>query len=78
VGTLIDVHYWPAPNSWKVTAMLNECGPPYKVFPVKILQGERFQFKPDFLKIAPNKPIPEIVDHAPAHGGQPVSIVESG
>ena len=56
--------------------MLEECGLPYKVFPVNILEGE--QFKPDFLKIAPNNRIPAIVDHAPAGGGQPVSIFESG
>jgi glutathione S-transferase len=22
----IDVHYWPTPNGWKVTIMLEECG----------------------------------------------------
>jgi glutathione S-transferase len=23
---MIDVHYWPSPNVWKVTIMLEECG----------------------------------------------------
>lgn len=23
---MIDVHYWPTPNGWKVTIMLEECG----------------------------------------------------
>jgi len=73
---MIHVHYWPTPNGWKVTIMLEECGLPYKVFPVNILEGE--QFKPDFLNIAPNNRIPAIVDHAPAGGGQSVSIFESG
>jgi GSH-dependent disulfide-bond oxidoreductase len=58
---MIDVHYWPTPNGWKVTIMLEECGLPYKVFPVNIREGE--QFKPDFLKIAPNNRMPAIVDH---------------
>jgi hypothetical protein len=22
----IDIHYWPTPNGWKVTIMLEECG----------------------------------------------------
>jgi GST-like protein len=73
---MIDVHYWPTPNGWKVTIMLEECGLPYRVAPVNILEGE--QFEPDFRKIAPNNRIPAIIDHAPAGGGGPVSIFESG
>jgi Glutathione S-transferase, N-terminal domain len=73
---IIDIHYWPTPNGWKVTIMLEECGLPYKVAPVNILEGE--QFEPGFRKIAPNNRIPAIIDHAPASGGGPVSIFESG
>jgi GSH-dependent disulfide-bond oxidoreductase len=73
---MIDVHYWPTPNGWKVTIMLEECGLSYRVAPVNILEGE--QFEPDFRKIAPNNRIPAIIDHAPAGGGRPVSIFESG
>jgi GST-like protein len=73
---MIDVHYWPTPNGWKVTIILEECGLPYRVAPVNILEGE--QFEPDFRKIAPNNRIPAIIDHAPASGGGPVSIFESG
>lgn len=71
----IDLYYWPTPNGWKISIMLEECGLPYKVIPVNISTGE--QFKPDFLKIAPNNRMPAIVDpNGP--GGRPISIFESG
>jgi len=73
---MIDLHYWPTPNGHKVTLFLEEAGLDYTILPVNIGTGE--QFKPDFLKIAPNNRMPAIVDHAPADGGAPVSIFESG
>ncbi|MGB7603812.1 MAG: glutathione S-transferase N-terminal domain-containing protein [Candidatus Sulfotelmatobacter sp.] len=73
---MIDVHYWTTPNGHKVTIFLEEAGLEYKVFPVNIGKGE--QFKTDFLTISPNNRIPAIVDHAPADGGKPLSIFESG
>ncbi|MBW7835516.1 MAG: glutathione S-transferase N-terminal domain-containing protein [Sphingomonadales bacterium] len=71
---MIDLYYWPTPNGWKITIMLEECGLPYTLVPVNIGAGE--QFKPDFLKISPNNRMPAIVDHAAAGG--PLSIFESG
>ena len=53
-----------------------ELGIPYNVIPVDIRTGE--QFKPDFLAISPNNRIPAIVDRAPADGGEPVSVFETG
>ena len=44
--------------------------------PVNIGAGE--QFRPEFLAIAPNNRMPAIVDRAPADGGAPVSVFESG
>jgi GST-like protein len=73
---MIDLHYWTTPNGHKITIFLEEAGLPYKVIPVNINAGD--QFKPDFLKIAPNNRIPAIVDHAPADGQAPVSLFESG
>jgi GSH-dependent disulfide-bond oxidoreductase len=73
---MIDVHYWPTPNGFKITIMLEECGLPYKIVPVNIGTGE--QFKPEFLKISPNNRMPAIVDHEPPGGGAPIAVFESG
>ena len=71
---MIDLYYWPTPNGWKISIMLEECGLPYNLKLVNIGQGD--QFKPEFLKISPNNRMPAIVDHQ-ADGG-PLSIFESG
>jgi len=73
---MIDFYYWTTPNGHKITMMLEELGLAYAIQPVNISQGE--QFAPDFLRIAPNNRIPAIVDHAPADGGKPLAIFESG
>jgi len=73
---VIDLYYWPTPNGWKVSIMLEEAGVPYSVKYVNIGAGD--QFKPDFLKISPNNRMPAIVDHEPMGGGAPISIFESG
>ena len=65
-GAMIDLHYAPTPNGWKISIMLEELGLPYQVIPVNIRAGE--QFRPEFLAISPNNRIPAIVDHAPAEG----------
>src|ERR1700758_4123870 len=66
---MIDFYYWPTPNGWKVSIMLEECGLPYRVVPVNIGKGD--QFKPEFLAISPNNRMPAIVD-------DDVSVFESG
>lgn len=73
---MIDLHYWPTPNGHKITLFLEEAGVDYRIMPVNIAKGE--QFRPDFLKIGPNNRMPVIVDHAPAGGGDPISVFESG
>jgi GST-like protein len=72
----IDVYYWPTPNGWKITIMLEELGVPYNIIPVNIGKGE--QFTPEFLKLSPNNRMPAIVDHEPLGGGAPLPIFESG
>jgi GSH-dependent disulfide-bond oxidoreductase len=71
----IDLYYWPTPNGWKITIMLEECGLPYAVIPVNISKGD--QFEPAFLAISPNNRMPAIVDHD-GPGGKRISIFESG
>ncbi|PIG95084.1 glutathione binding-like protein [Gloeocapsopsis sp. IPPAS B-1203] len=73
---MIDVYYWTTPNGHKITMFLEEVELPYTIIPVNIGTGD--QFKTDFLKIAPNNRIPAIVDRAPADGGEPISVFESG
>ena len=73
---MIDLYYWPTPNGHKITIFLEETGLAYAIKPINIGQGD--QFDPGFLAIAPNNRIPAIVDHAPADGGAPLSLFESG
>ena len=73
---MIDLYYWTTPNGHKITMFLEESGLPYRIVPVHIGRGE--QFKPDFLRISPNNRMPAIVDHAPADGGEPLAVFESG
>jgi GSH-dependent disulfide-bond oxidoreductase len=73
---MIDLHYWPTPNGHKITMFLEESGLEYRIVPVNIGAGE--QFRPEFLKIAPNNRMPAIVDHDPPGGGAPVGVFESG
>ena len=71
---MIDFYYWPTPNGWKVSILLEELGVPYTVKKVNIGAGE--QFSPEFLAICPNHRIPAIVDHDV--DGESVPIFESG
>jgi len=71
----IELYYWPTPNGWKITILLEELGVPYNVNFVNIGAGD--QFKPEFLAISPNNRMPAIVDPE-GPGGQPISVFESG
>ena len=71
----IDLYYWPTPNGWKVSIMLEELGAPYEVRYVDIGAGD--QFKPEFLAISPNNRMPAIIDHDGSDGRE-ISVFESG
>ncbi|WP_062016432.1 glutathione S-transferase family protein [Aureimonas sp. AU4] len=71
----IELHYWPTPNGWKISIMLEELDVPYELKLVNIGAGD--QFKPEFLAIAPNNRMPAIVD-PDGPGGEPISVFESG
>ena len=71
----IELYYWPTPNGWKISIMLEECALPYETRYINIGAGE--QFAPAFLKIAPNNRMPAIVD-PDGPGGASISVFESG
>src|SRR5260370_10165141 len=71
----IELYYWPTPNGWKITIMLEECGLPYEVHLVNIGKGDQFQ--PEFLAISPNNRMPAIVD-PDGPDGKAISVFESG
>ncbi|MDY7006916.1 MAG: glutathione S-transferase family protein [Cyanobacteriota bacterium] len=71
----IDLYYWPTPNGWKISIMLEETETPYNLIPVNITAGDQFQ--PEYLKISPNNKMPAIVDPNGPNGNS-ISIFESG
>lgn len=73
---MIDLYYWPTPNGHKVSLFLEEAGLEYRITPVDIGKGD--QFAAEFLRFSPNNKMPAIIDHAPADGGEPITVFESG
>lgn len=73
---MIELYYWPTPNGHKITLYLEEAGLEYRIHPVDISAGD--QFKPEFLAFSPNNRMPAIIDTAPADGGDPITVFESG
>lgn len=73
---MIELHYWPTSNGQKIAILLEESGIAHELHPVNISKKE--QFRPEFLKISPNNRIPAILDRAPANGGEPAGVFESG
>jgi GSH-dependent disulfide-bond oxidoreductase len=71
----IALYFWPTPNNFKISIMLEELGVPYHVKFVDIGNGE--QFDPAFLAVSPNNKVPAIVDPE-GPDGRPLAIFESG
>ena len=63
---MIDLHYWPTPNGWKISIMLEECEISYLVHRVDLGRGEHRSAP--FLALNPAGAVPVIVDPA-APGG---------
>ncbi len=72
---LIELYFWPTPNGWKITIMLEECDLPYEIKWVDLSKGEQHQTS--FLEISPNGRMPAMVDPE-GPGGELISIFESG
>ena len=73
---MIDLYWWDTSNGRKAAIALEEMELEYCRHAVDITAGE--QHADDFLRISPNGRIPGIVDRAPAFGGAPMSVFESG
>ena len=73
---MIDLYFCATPNGLKLKLFFEESGLPHRIIPVDLGKGE--QFKPEFLAISPNNKIPALVDRAPADGGEPIALFESG
>lgn len=73
---MIDLHFDRTPNCWKIAIMLEEVGAAYNVVKYDIFAGEHLAAA--FHSINPNHKLPAVVDHAPADGGAPIPIAETG
>ena len=73
---MIDFYFCTSPNTWKIAIMLNELDVDFNVIKLDLYAGEHLT--PDFHTINPNHKLPAIVDRAPADGGSPITIFESG
>ena len=77
----LQLYSLATPNGVKVTVMLEELlaaghAAEYDAWHVSIGDGE--QFGSGFVELNPNSKIPVMLDRAPAGGGDPVRIFESG
>ena len=73
---MIELYFWTTPNGMKPLILLEETGLAHTIRPVNISKGEHFTEA--FTRISPNQKIPAIVDPAPAGGGAPLTLFESG
>lgn len=73
---MIELHFTPSPNSLKILIALEELELPYEIKRYDLYKGEHLA--PAYRDINPNLKLPAIVDHAPADGGEPFKVFESG
>ncbi len=75
-GDEIEVFYWPTPNGFKVTIMLEELAVPYRISPIDITAGD--QYSDEYTDVSPNNRIPAIRDYCPPDGRKVATVFESG
>ncbi len=73
---MIDVYYWPTPNGFKVTIMLEELRVPYRIIPIDITAGD--QYSNEYAELSANNKIPAIRDDDPGDGREVATLFESG
>jgi len=72
---MIELYAAQSSNGQRAAIVLEECGLPYRVHKLDLMQGE--QRTPEFLKINPAGAIPVIVD-PDGPGGAPITLAQSG
>ncbi|MFT4562915.1 MAG: GST-like protein [Gammaproteobacteria bacterium] len=72
---MIQLYFWPTPNGFKASIMLEEVALEYETIAVNILAGE--QFEATFLAVNPNNRVPAIIDFD-GPDGSPYPVFESG
>ena len=70
----INLFFWPTPNCYKVSILLEELKVPYDIYPVHIGKGE--QFTSNFLELSPHGKVPAITDTLDTM--RQISVFESG
>jgi Glutathione S-transferase len=73
---MIELYTAATPNGHKASIVLEELELPYRVHALDL--GSGAQKAPEYLRLNPNGRIPTIVDTAPADGGAPLAVFESG
>src|SRR5262245_26206973 len=71
---MIELFYYPSPNTRKVVMLLEEIGLPYVIRWVDLLAGE--QHTAEYRAINPNGKVPTVIDQE-GEGG-PITLFESG
>ncbi|MFW2830313.1 glutathione S-transferase N-terminal domain-containing protein [Sphingomonas sp. ID0503] len=73
---MIDLFFATSPNVYKVSIALEEMELPHRLVPVDLSQGQHHD--PAKLGGGVTGKVPVIVDHSPADGQGPYTVVESG
>lgn len=73
---MIRLLFATSPNVWKIVILLEELGEHYEMIPTDIFK--RTQFDPNRVFGVKTTKLPVIQDDAPAGGGEPIIVFESG